>query len=182
MLPEELFHIEDPIMVNQHECKLCFFGTIIFDSIQFLAAVIVNLVLYSLVVFKLRKRQIGESNVNHSVDNVIKMVLANSLIFFICLIPLQIVNLNDLIHILFNGDPFISVEASSVLRWLGRATILLNSSINPLVYSMTNPRYRKAFFDAFNFRQNQDTFKSFFTRLKRIENANNVSRPTERIK
>ncbi|XP_072025368.1 neuropeptides capa receptor-like [Amphiura filiformis] len=158
ILTEKTFPKEDAIIVYEckRACANCFLILLIIDMVQFVIACLLNSILYSLIVLKVNKRSIGESIANNNVRNsVIRMVIANSVVFFLCLFPFQIVNVRNLI-LSFDGYSFISAENLSLIEWIGRATLLLNSSVNPVVYSMTNPRYRKAFLEAFNLRHDDN--------------------------
>ena len=74
-----------------------------------------------------------------------RMVMVNAFIFFVCLTPYEIINLNNAFMIF--ADYFIfnfSDNAKKYILWIGRVTMIINSAINPIIYSAVNPRYRKA--------------------------------------
>ena len=76
------------------------------------------------------------------------MLGVNSAIFFMCLFPFKIIYIEGLV-IHYGGPEFFSYEVYKSVAWIGRILTLINSAINPIVYSITNPRYREAFLEAF---------------------------------
>ena len=78
-----------------------------------------------------------------------RMVMINAFIFFVCLTPYEIINLNNAFKTF--GDYFIfnfSDDARKYILWIGRVTMIINSAINPIIYSAVNPRYREAVCEA----------------------------------
>ena len=80
-------------------------------------------------------------------SHVARMLIINATIFFICLTPYEIINVN-VIWKTHKGEPFLSDSAKSTVQWIGRIAMLLNSAVNPIVYSIANPSYRRAFVQA----------------------------------
>ena len=91
-----------------------------------------------------------------------------------CQTPFQIFNF----YILFssisdNTQVDLASDFTVYLIWIGRVAALLNSSINPLVYNMTNENYRKAFQIAF--RCGKDETEK---RIKTVNVLNHVNHAT----
>ena len=133
-------------------CTFCSPTIYIFDTAQFFIAFLASSIMYTLIVIKVSKRDIGEATVNNVRNAVLRMVITNSVIFFLCLMPYQIINVDDLMY-RFSGHGFLSTNKYHLLSWIGRVTFLVNSAVNPLVYSLTNSRYRSAFMEAFSLRR-----------------------------
>ena len=138
-------------------CKSCTIVLYATDLIQFLIALIVNIVLYSLIVRKIVKTACPNEDIelrNYKVvvhsrrcSSVAKMLIVNGIVFFICLTPFSVNNVDSL------GNYFGWFKSSGVMQttvaWIGRVLFLLNSTLNPLIYNATNPRYRLAFKQTF---------------------------------
>ena len=143
------------------DCRNCSIAVYATDIIQFVIALIVNIVLYSFIVRKVTKTRIPKEDIElrnnvkkvvHSRRNsVATMLIANGIVFFICLMPFTIVNVNSLFGWYFGWFEWNETLENSLI-WVGRVLFLLNSALNPLIYNATNPRYRLAFKQAFNSR------------------------------
>ena len=86
-------------------------------------------------------------------NKIAHMLIINAIIFFLCQVPFQISNLDYFFHLITKKHIIDNNSALSIIFWLGRVATLVNSSINPIVYNMTNDRYRKAFRSAFDFKR-----------------------------
>ncbi|XP_038063063.1 thyrotropin-releasing hormone receptor-like [Patiria miniata] len=73
---------------------------------------------------------------------ITRMVVATGVIFFLCLAPYELFSALVMVLPTFDGN---MVSAMQVCRML----MHLNSAINPFIYNVANPRYRKAFRLAF---------------------------------
>ena len=76
---------------------------------------------------------------------VTRMVVANGLVYFLCLAPFQIIFILDFIW-RQSGENLYSNEWAVNLILVARCLNALNSAINPIIYAIANPKYRKAFF------------------------------------
>ena len=118
-------------------------------SCQFWLAFTGNCTMYVAIVNKLNKqyREMQSTRAKER-NHVAKMLIINACVFFICMIPLQIYN----VFLIF--DMFVDFEILKLLPssfiWVGTVTALINSAVNPLIYGVTNPSYRKAFKEAFS--------------------------------
>ena len=136
-----------------YDCEYCSIVLYATDFIQFVIALTVNIVLYSLIIRRVGKSLFAEADGPEKTkskrrrNSVAKMLIVNGIVFFVCLTPFSIVNVDGL------GDYFgwfkLSSTILSPLAWIGRVFFLLNSALNPLIYNATNPRYRLAFKQAF---------------------------------
>ena len=130
------------------DCDNCSIALYAMDLIQFVIALIVNIVLYSLIVRKVTKTRIPNEDIRLR-NNVRKMVhsrcysvatmlIVNGVVFFVCLIPFTIVNINNLFSYYFGWFKWNETIVTSLV-WIGRVLFLLNSTLNPLIYNTTNP-------------------------------------------
>ena len=53
-------------------------------------------------------------------------------------------NVNSIAQMYAESD-FLNYRQIYFISWFGRVTMLVNSAVNPLIYSVVNPSYRKAF-------------------------------------
>ncbi len=82
-----------------------------------------------------------------------RMVMINALIFFVCLTPFEIVNLESISVVISGTEAFmLSHNVREYLNWIGRVTMMVNSAVNPVIYSAVHPRYRAAVCKAFGCR------------------------------
>ena len=136
-------------------CKWCDDTLFSTDIVQFVIALCINIVMYILIIknvsassaFQTEDEDFPEESRGESVllnqarNKVARMLIINGMVFFVCLAPFTFVNIHYLSNYL--GD------SSKLLAWAGRVMFLINSAVNPLIYNVTNPRYRLAFKRAF---------------------------------
>ena len=120
----------------------------LFDLGQFSIALIVNCTLYIKIVCKLNDRQRKERNMVGPRIHVAKMLAINALVFFGCLAPYQLINIADVIE-MFTNVRIYTGNTYNLFLWFGRVVFLLNSTINPVIYNVSNSDYRQAFVCAF---------------------------------
>ena len=154
-------------------CSWCWPALAVVDFAQFAFAVIVSVLMYGRIIYTLSVR----SDVFHSgkasnrqttvmmlraKNQIARMLILNGTVFFLCLAPFELVNL-DLFFNWWAGFKLFGTEEESMLLWIGRIAMLLNSAINPILYNVSNGRYRKAFAEAFgcSSSENQNSLKTF---------------------
>ena len=153
--------LDDNLIVERkptcsRNCKWCDVTLHSTDLLQFLISLLANIILFSLIVRSLNAK-LSMKKSNHVRNSVIKMLIINGIIFFICLTPfsiLNVVNLCNAFGLVSFSTPFITL-----LYWIGRVFFLLNSAMNPIVYNITNPVYRAAFKQTFNFHRKFEIVK-----------------------
>ena len=138
------------------DCKWCNVAINSTDLLQFVAALFVNIILYSLIVRRLNTSssedafQGGNLKKNGSKirNSVARMLIINGIVFFVCLSPFSVNNIDSVGRTL----EWFSLDQALVtsFTWIARFFFLLNSALNPLIYNATNPRYRLAFKEAFH--------------------------------
>ena len=138
----------------QFSCELCAGALYVTDLIQFLIAMFLNLTMYILIVCHLSKSTIAVAEDVTQAERAIqtrnavaKMLIINGVLFFICLFPFSLLNMENIAErfkFSIFSKPFVIYSS-----WIGRVLFLLNSVSNPFVYNASNPRYRLAFQQTF---------------------------------
>ncbi|XP_022100242.1 orexin receptor type 1-like [Acanthaster planci] len=116
---------------------------------------IVNSFLYFKIVRRLGRRSVGGSLRNEREtkerlvrNQVARMLIVNSIVFFVLQAP-RIITVNLLSFLTAVTGRVLQPVDVSVLVPLTYFLSLLNSAMNPIIYSGTNTRYREAFLQAF---------------------------------
>lgn len=131
-------------------CNMALYAS---DLAQYLFALIINVVLYGCIVRQTTKSSffslpLHEKRAHQMRILMMKMLMVNCFIFFICLLPFSIINLDAVCKC----DWFSWKDTFSItFVWTARILFLLNSALNSIVYVLVNPVYRAAFKQAFCF-------------------------------
>ena len=119
-----------------------------------------NITMYVGIMRKLRKRAQDYLNKHQSSNHadqarqqVANMLIMNGTLFFLCWAYNSIQLLEMTMFSLGNKQLFPS-SSDSIRQWLYSGVFLLNASVNPIVYNVTNTRYRNAFKQLFTCLQN----------------------------
>ena len=162
-------------------CGWCWNATYFVDTIQFIFAFVASLVMYLKIVKTLSMRDSvtgGSSDDLATRESMMKarnavarMLAVNSVVFFVCLFPFKITNVYDIVLIL-GGPELMSYEAILSLGWVGRILTLINASINPFIYGVTNARYRIAFYEAITCGYTAKKDTASFSHISRTVNTN----------
>ncbi len=124
----------------------------LFDLCEFSIALVINVVVYIRIVQELNKRQQPSSISSIARSHVARMLSINAIVFFLCLSPIQLSNIAEFWNLVNNKifyETFYGPTTDFVILWLGRVAFLINSTVNPIIYNISNPEYRKAFMKAF---------------------------------
>ena len=92
-------------------------------------------------------------------NNIARMLILNGTVFFLCLLPFRIIQLDN-ISILLRGRSFPLYAFGDIFAWVGRVTTLLNSAVNPFLYNVSNAKYRASFLEAFTFRKSKKSYEN----------------------
>ena len=124
----------------------------------FILALILNTFLYILIILRLSKRDVGgkgddktglNSQAQKVRNSVARMLVINGIAYFLCLAPYQFYNMYFFAIRNCTGDcAVLDTKYVNIIGWIGRVTNVLNSAINPIIYNVTNSRYRQAFYTA----------------------------------
>ncbi|XP_072025040.1 somatostatin receptor type 5-like [Amphiura filiformis] len=152
--PPEEEYSDHPSVIPMcfHGCDWCVTVVLYADILQYLLAVPAVIFMSVAMVVKLRhsltlKGSFRSAKSTQARENLVRMLQINAFIFFICLTPLEIINLNSLAKN-YKTD-FLNAHQSHYIKWIGRITMLINSAVNPVIYSTVNSSYRKAFLKEF---------------------------------
>ena len=155
----------------QPSCTWCFQVLLVVDAVQFIIALLVNIILCSSIIGRLRER--SRKTVSSNADsvmqtvtqNVTRMLIVNGITFLVLLGPYEIWSLFFLVNN-YTGISIVSDRFVFWLKWFTRVCSSINSTINPLIYSATNQQYRQAFMDIFGrllFKKQPRTEASFIS-------------------
>ena len=154
------------------KCRWCWQALAVVDFVQFSLAVTISMFMYGRIIYTLSARsdvfQSEKSSDNHTAamifrarNQVARMLILNGTVFFLCLALYEMMNFYFLISWWASFQAF-GDEESENLIWIGRLAVtlkMLNSAVNPVLYNVSNGRYRKAFAEAFGCRQKEGVLK-----------------------
>ena len=136
------------------------------QTIPFLFAMLSSVFCYSRIIIQLSRRTITQSNVEQigtggstappshvtkTRNDIAKMLVVNGIVFFLLSSPAEIPGvLTSVMHL--TGNAWLSHRTLVQINWVARCLLYVNSSINPIIYSIVSPRYREAFRKAFGFK------------------------------
>ncbi|XP_072050083.1 thyrotropin-releasing hormone receptor-like [Amphiura filiformis] len=138
-------------------CSWCWQALAAIDFAQFVLAVILSSYMYGRIIYELSTRsgltsERGSEKQTAAMlrarNQITRMLILNGIVFFVCLAPFELVNIDHFKNWLV-GERIYSAETKKFILWLGRVAMLLNSAVNPLLYNVSNERYRRAFAEAF---------------------------------
>ncbi|XP_072043088.1 growth hormone secretagogue receptor type 1-like [Amphiura filiformis] len=119
----------------------------------------INVVFYTLIIWTLMKRKaVSETMQQSQTPNqiqkvntqVARMLVLNATAFFLCLTPYQLYGLQRVFENLSDGRlDLLTRDQSATLFWISTTLNYINASINPVIYNIVNPRYRRALVEAF---------------------------------
>ncbi len=144
--------------------------SIIIQTILFVFAMLCNGILYIKIIRTLNRR-VGAMDLNeidlggvthhglesnqgphhrqatlHMRDRIARMLVINGTIFFLLMVPFQIIMLDKAFT---EKDPLVWEKQFGAWMQFCRVLTYLNSMVNPIIFNVTNSRYRKAFQKAF---------------------------------
>ena len=120
------------------------------QTIPFFVAFFGSVYFYVSIVVKLNKRYSSSDRqqVVRTRNHVALMLVANGTVFFLTLTSFEVTSMILFIEG-FSDDILIPYEVRGVLFEVNRLLLYINSAVNPIVYTVTNARYRRAFRRAF---------------------------------
>ena len=124
----------------------------IFNIIVFTIALSCNIGFYSGIIYKLSSRSVAtqhssNTEVNKTRNQIAKLVICNGIIFLLCQMPTRAIIIIQLLR----SMSLIPKLPRNVFMYLNmlRAAVLVNSSVNALIYPVLSPFYRVAYIEAF---------------------------------
>ena len=164
-------------------CDWCYKALYATDLIQFVIALIVNFILYTLIILRLTKstftnvdklqKRNSQKRTIDTRNSVARMLIINGVVFFVCLAPFSIYNIDYLVAVI-TDTVLLDYDAAWALGWVARVLFLLNSAVNPIIYTAANSRYREAFKNSFHFKRKYNT-------VSNVTSTTAVTRMTARI-
>ncbi|XP_072033344.1 neuromedin U receptor homolog nmur-2-like [Amphiura filiformis] len=128
---------------------------------QFTLAVVTCTYMFIRITYTLSTRSNPNIAETSTVRNQIaRMLILNGTVFFLCLVPFQLTHVNRIFLSLTNNI-LINPKILPGILWLGRVTMLINSSINPILYNVSNATYRAAFAEAFGRKKEEVYFRIY---------------------
>ncbi|XP_077870612.1 kappa-type opioid receptor-like [Saccoglossus kowalevskii] len=134
------FHLTVGVYVTFAICQM----------VPFFVSMVVVVILYSLVIIKMRK----QSKVTRSVKSisnyyrerhqVVRLLIITTLVYFICVFPDTFLNL-QLVLAALGASTFIPTNVHVHLWFICRILLYLNSAVNPIIYNAASSKYRHAF-------------------------------------
>ncbi|XP_072037159.1 neuromedin-U receptor 2-like [Amphiura filiformis] len=133
--------------------------SLIAQAVPFVIATLFNTIMFSRIVKKLHERIAGDDvavgfdkKAMESRNHVARLLIVTNVIFFICLAPYFFTTGNYAILELSNNRIGVKLTYNQLVTmlWISRGLTVANATTNPLVYSVTNPRYRQAFLQLFS--------------------------------
>ena len=118
-----------------------------------------NTVMYAHIIKKLHKRVARFTEEMRQImlvrNQVARLLIANGSVFFLCYIPFYIFRFNEALLMLTQQNYGFKLKPTQIgaFDWVVVFLVSLNSIINPVIYSVTNERYRAAFARVFRSRR-----------------------------
>ncbi|XP_072021920.1 growth hormone secretagogue receptor type 1-like [Amphiura filiformis] len=127
------------------------------QSVFFIANLCLNIILYCSIIRRLGKRNFGgegnqerERELQRVQNQVAKMLIINGVVFLILMVPYEI---NTFVKFIWTVTWHLrSTEEATAIRNLefyGTCLRFINSALNPIIYGLSNSRYRQAYRKAF---------------------------------
>ena len=153
------------------------------QAFPYIFALIVCIFMYAQIIKQLSTRMPQAESTDKSViefekkakrlrGQVARLLIANAVVFFVCHFPHFFLRFNDALLIFTHNRVgfMLSKKMWYILYWVTRAMGTANSVVNPLVYSLTNLSYRRAFWKVLTCQWNHKTESnsSFFTISSKI--------------
>ncbi|XP_038051636.1 thyrotropin-releasing hormone receptor-like [Patiria miniata] len=150
-------------------------------TLPFFVSLVVNAVMYASIVRAMQQRsKLQDTLVTSSQRNAIdRMVLTTGGLFFLLLSPLESYYLVETITETI-GIHLLTFEQKLTILWVFKTLIYTNVAINPIVYNITNWRYRIAFKKVFCCQKDRRKIGSnnIFTVELALQNGSSVTPST----
>ena len=152
---DSFYGLSPRFSVCTSHCPWCWKVFQTLDYAQFIISCVCSLGMYFNIIFTLSTRKgihhSQSKTVERTRNQIARMLILNGTVFFLCLAPYELINFDAISFWLTNYRFFTKAQQQYIL-WIGRLATLLNSAVNPILYSITNEPYRKAFADVFGCR------------------------------
>ena len=136
--------------------------SVVGDGLLYLVGLVINLTMYTKIILTL-KRRASDNLETHTCTNqrkvhnqVARLLVMNGVIFFVCLTPWQIANLDGIFISLVESHLLSNIHFKLLLD-IGLCLNFVNSTVNPLVYMVCSSTYRNAYLKAFGVKPSEWT-------------------------
>ncbi|XP_033095679.1 neuropeptides capa receptor-like [Anneissia japonica] len=128
-------------------CHDCSFKTVfIIEQIIFLSVALILVIMYARVIIHIknltnRRNELVSCDVSNFMSakrKLVRMVLITVSVYIFCIWPFRLLSL------IIDAGAEVNIESSSIIVTTARVFMYLNSSVNPLIYSVTHEKYRRA--------------------------------------
>ena len=124
-----------------------------------------------------RTAALNEQRAETARNQVARLLIATGVLLILCMAPYYVTRFNDaLLYLSDNKFGFrLEQDKYGVLLWLVRGISTTNCVINPVIYSVTNRRYRKAFLQLFTCASGES--KADLTRMTALSDESQSVQP-----
>ncbi|XP_071789601.1 neuromedin-U receptor 2-like [Asterias amurensis] len=121
------------------------------QTLPFFVAFFGSFYFYVSIVIRLNKRNSSSDRqqVIRTRNHVAFMLIVNGTVFFLTLSPFEVTSMILFVEGFMDDVILIPHDIRGLLFEINRILLFINSAINPIVYTVTNARYRRAFKRAF---------------------------------
>ena len=188
--PDKVKYNAAPSVLKRCVPLLPFYKSLVFivQVIPYIITVVLSSCMYYRILKTLNTR-LSSTTINNSKDRtaalnkqraetarnqVARLLIATGVLLILCMAPYYVTRFNDaLLYLSDNKFGFrLEQDQYGVLLWVVRGISTINSVINPVIYSVTNRRYRRAFLQVFTCAGDS---KADLTRMTTISDKSQVN-------
>ena len=136
---------------------------LVFQALPFFVAAIFSLFIYGSIMKKLHTRlydkslnvdSAGDGQMNNDArmvrNQVARLLIITGCVFIVCYLPYYIIGLNEALLKLSQRKIGFQIQNKDLFRLISSQLLTINAVANPVIYSLSNVRYRKAFLSVFS--------------------------------
>ena len=125
-------------------------GQILANQATYFVPLVGNTILFYKILKALSNRPVVTSACEKTRNQVARMLIFNTIVFFLCHLPHRIARLDHLLDsYVQNGFNLLTTSQTDIIFKLGQGTLLLNSVINPYIYVFGSKYFRSCMKAAF---------------------------------
>ena len=180
--PDEFDHLPTTIGKCSSVVDWYFHFSTCAQTVPFFVTMIINFTLYVMTVRKLfmeaKRRGPCSANTEEQIrvrDQITRMLIINGTAYFLFLAPFEAIALAITITDLSKSPSVLSGDQLSLALNICRCLVYVNSAINPFIYTLTSPAYRRAFVNVMCASKQQE----FQSQSQNPIGLSNVPRSTE---
>ncbi|XP_038054009.1 kappa-type opioid receptor-like [Patiria miniata] len=154
--PDEFHHLPQVIGSCTSVVEWYFNFSNFVQVAPFFTTMFVNFTLYALIIRKLRQQAEMRQGLSNETaleqaqvrDNITRMLIVNGTSYFVFLMPFEALALGVTIKSLSGTPSLLTKDQFSLALNICRCLLYTNSAVNPFIYTLMSPAYRRAFADA----------------------------------